>query len=299
MQKVRKLQGIIPVLLSPLQKDKSPDQDGVMKLVKFLTNAGVGGFWAMGSASEDINLSIHHRIELLSYVSAANNGKLPIIAGTGLTSIDDNLAYFDKISHLLFDGVHVLPYDSKMGESRLIHFFTTLADKAPFPLWLYHNPKRGNIITKNVIEHIYQHPNIRGIKVGGYNLTEMITALGYQTEHFQVIGAGSSQLFTMLSLGAEAHTTSEASTIPEPFVEIYNIFKQGKRETAKEKQYDIINLSRNFPRTDNGEYAAEEKYILQLRNICHDYVNPLYRRLNDKEKDTLRNILKGFGFTWV
>ena len=85
--------------------------------------------------------------------------------------------HFDEVEKLDINGIHLLPYDIKMGESRIIHFFTYLADKAPLPIWIYHNPKRGRIITENIIVEIKQHPNIAGIKVGGYNLMEMTSAI--------------------------------------------------------------------------------------------------------------------------
>lgn len=298
-QAKRKLKGIVPVLLTPMNIDSSPDLDGMQHLVDMLVNAGVGGLWALGSASEDINLSFSEKVITAKAIASANSKRVPVIMGTGLTAINDILSYIDKISDLAIDGVHILPYDTKMGESRMIHFFTHIAERSPFPLWLYHNPKRGRAITDVVIAELKEHPNISGIKVGGYNLTELTSAIMHRTDNFDVIGAGSGQLYTMLSLGAEAHTTSEASAIPEPFIEIYNLFKNGELSKAKEKQTGIIRLSREFPRTDNGEYAAEEKYILSLRDVCEEWVNPLYRTLANDEKNTLHRVLEKYGFAWI
>ena len=293
------LQGIIPVLLTPLNKNNRVDHEGTSKLVDFLIEAGSGGLWAMGSASEDINLTKEVRLESIKITSDVNSKRIPIIAGAGLTAIDDIFRFFDDVSELAIDGIHILPYDIKMGDSRLIHFFNLLADKSPLPIWIYHNPKRGRPVSANVIKEVHQHENIAGIKVGGYNLTEMLSAMMFRSESFDVIGAGSGQLYSMLSLGAEAHTTSDASVFPEPFIDIYNAFKNGQLEEARNKQFELIKLSKTLPRTDNGEYAAEEKYMLSLRNICNEFVNPLYRTLSNEEKDKLRIALKKYGFSWA
>ncbi len=294
-----RLKGVVPVLLAPLTEAREPDPEGIRRLVDFLVEAGVGGLWALGSASEDVNLSLAHRLTIARETAATNRGRVPLILGTGITAMDDILGFFDSVAELELSGIHLLPYDIKMGESRMIHFFTSMAEHAPVPLWLYHNPKRGRLITDSVIAEVKQHPNISGIKVGGYSLTEMTSAMMHRSEEFEVIGAGSGQFFTMLSLGAEAHTTSEASAIPEPFVELYRIFMRGDIEEARRRQFELIRLSRLFPRTDNGEYAAEEKYILSLRGICGDQVNPLYRRLDENEKLRLRQVLRKQGFTWA
>ncbi len=293
------LKGVIPVLLAPLTETREPDPEGINRLVDFLVGAGVGGLWALGSASEDINLSFTHKISVARETAAANRSRVPLILGTGLTAMDDILHYFDEVADFDIAGIHLLPYDVKMGESRLIHFFSEMAERSPVPLWLYHNPKRGRTISVAVIAEVKQHPNIHGIKVGGYNLTELTSSMMHRSKDFDVIGAGSGQLFSMLSLGAEAHTTSEASAFPEPFVELFNIYKLGNLEEARQRQFELIHLSRRFPRTDNGEYAAEEKFILSLRGICGDQVNSLYRRLTVEEQNRLRKILSDFGFDWA
>jgi len=296
---LKRLKGVIPVLPVPFTDRFEADGDGIFSMIEFLINAGVGGFWSLGSASEDINIPVRERVRIARITAEANNGRLPIIMGTGLTAIGDILWFFDEISDLKLDGVHVLPYDTKMGEKRLIHFFLTLADKAPFPVWLYHNPKRGKPITEFVIKEVKDHPNIGGIKVGGYALTELTDAVMQRSDDFDVIGAGGGQMFQMLCLGAEAHTTSDASAIPEPYVEIYDLFKKGKFYEARERQWAVIRLTKSFPRTENGEYAAEEKYILSLRGICSEVVNPLYRCLTNEEKRQIKNVLQAYGFQWA
>ena len=299
MKNIKQLKGIIPVLLSPLKSDLTPDLLATDRLVNFLINSGVGGLWALGSASEDINLSKNHRLELLKQISKSNQERVPIIAGTGLVAIDEILSFFDDVAEIPLYGIHILPYDLKMGDERLIHFFTLLAERSPFPIWMYHNSKRGRSISTDVVKELSQHNNIAGIKVGGYNLSEMISMIMCRSDNFDVIGAGSGQLFSMLSLGAQAHTTSEASAFPEPFIEIYKAFQLGDLKSARKQQFDLIKLSKQFPRTENGEYAAEEKYILSLRNICDDFVNPLYRQLSTTEKINLRTVLSDYNFPWV
>jgi hypothetical protein len=64
-------------------------------------------------------------------------------------------------------------------------------------------------------------------------------------------------------------------------------------------QFNLIRFSRQFPRTENGEHCAEEKYMLSLRGICDEGVNPLYRILRDDEKLRLREVLVDAGFDWA
>ncbi len=293
------LQGVIPVKVVPMHPDGSPDVEGIHRLVDFLVGHGVGGLWVLGSASEDINMSLKERLIVARETAAAARGRIPLIVGSGLTAMGDILGYVEQLADLDLHGLHVLPYDLKMGDARLVRLINTLADQFPFPLWMYHNPKRGRLITDLIIREVKDHPNVGGIKVGGYNLSELTGAMMHRSPDFDVVGAGGGQFFQMLALGAEAHTTSEASVYPERFVDLYRTYKAGRLDDAREMQFDLIRLSRRIPRTENGEYCAEEKYMLSLRGICGEGVNPTYRTLKDDEKSRLREVLVNAGFDWV
>ncbi|NBB52089.1 hypothetical protein GVN24_27785 [Rhizobium sp. CRIBSB] len=293
------LKGIVPVVVVPMTRGGEPDVEGIHRHIEFLISAGVGGMWALGSASEDINMSVKQRLKVARATAEAVRGRVPVVMGSGLTSIGDILDYAEQLSDLEFHGLHVLPYDLKMGDARLIHLIETLADKLPWPLWMYHNPKRGRPFTDDIIGRVKGHPNVGGIKIGGYNLTELTRTMMHKSADFDVVGAGGGQLYQMLSLGAEAHTTSEASVFPERFIEVIEAFKQGEFAKARELQFNIIRFSKSLPRNENGEYCAEEKYMLQLRGICDEWVNPLYRTLTDAEKAKVREALLAHGHEWA
>ncbi len=57
-----KLKGLIPVMVTPMLEGGSPDPEGIRSLTEFLINKGVGGLWVLGSASEDINMTLEERI---------------------------------------------------------------------------------------------------------------------------------------------------------------------------------------------------------------------------------------------
>lgn len=285
------LKGLVPVMVTPMDHGGVPDPEGIGRLVDFLAGKGCGGLWVLGSAGEDLNMGFEEKVAVARETAAAGSGRIPLLVGTGLASIRDNLAFFDRVADFAIDGLHILPLDVKTSDSRLIEFVLHLAERAPHPLWLYHNPKRGKAISDAVMQAVKDHPRVGGIKVGGYNLVEMMRALALQDDGFQVIGAGGAQMYTMLTLGAEAHTTSEGSCLPELFIDLYNAFMAGDLAAARSKQFAIMSFSRRLPRTDNGEFAAEEKYILKLRGLCEEHVNPLYRILTEPEKASVRNAL--------
>ncbi len=293
------LKGIVPVMVTPMVESGEPDEAGIESLANYLIDRGVGGLWALGSASEDININWQGCVKTIKAISTSVNGRIPVITGTGLTTVNDILKFSDDIGGQKIDGIHVLYLDTKQGDQRMIHEMIRLADQCEYPIWLYHNPKRGKPVSLEVIKALREHPNIQGMKVGGYNLSEMIQAVMHNTPEFQVIGAGGGQCYPMFSLGTKAHTTSDGCCWPEEFVKLHQLFESGQYVEAKEQQFKLIRLAKQLPRTDNGEYAAEEKYILSLRGVCEDHVNASYRKLTDEEKSKVKIALKNYGFDWA
>jgi dihydrodipicolinate synthase/N-acetylneuraminate lyase len=297
-----KLKGIVPVLVSPMTSTGEPDIEGINKLVNSLIDAGVGGFWALGSTGEDINIGYKERLIFAKEFASATDNNIPLITGTGECNVDNILRFLDEIPSLNIAGIHVLYFDPKQSDKQMISEMIRLADNSEYPVWLYHNPKRGKPVSVNTIKELRDHNNIVGMKVGGYSLTEMTQALMLETDSFQVIGAGGGQFFTMLSLGASAHTSSDSCCWPEEFVNMYKLFNDGKLKEARELQFKLIKLNQSYPRTaflDNGESSAEEKFILSLKDICQEYVSSAYRVLDKDERNGIKNALKNYGFSWA
>jgi len=271
------LTGLVPVLLTPMTKSSDLDYDGLENLVRYLSEHKITSVWALGSAGEEINIGLEKKIAFARAVSdVCEEYKLSPLVGTGCVSLEDHYRFIDETSDCKFNGIHVLPYDLKMGKGRTINLYTSLANYSPWPVWMYHNPKRGRSFELSTVEELSAHVNIGGIKFGGYNLSDITKCFMLKSERFDVVAAGSGQLFACLALGADAHTTSEGCVYPYLFNEIIRLFKAQDYDLALELQRRWITLNATINRTDNGEHAAEEKYLLSRLGICSDYVNQNY-----------------------
>lgn len=293
-----RIRGVVPVMVTPLNRHGKIDISGVEKLVDHIVNSGCGAIWLLGSTGEDINLTIKTRLKLIETTASAANGRIPVLTGTGESNIDSILDLIDQIPTEGITGVHVIYRDTKQGERRVIAELLRLADNSRFPIWLYNNVKRGRELTPIILQELRDHPNIHGVKYGAFYHMPLIRAAMLQTDEFQIMSAGNF-FFSLLCYGGVASTTSEANCWPEEYVKLYELFMDGRLEDAREQQFRLIRLASNIPRTDNGENCAEEKYILSLRGICKEYVNSAYRVMSDDEKKKIRKILIEFGFEWA
>lgn len=291
----RRLEGVVPVLGTPMHADGAIDTKGQARLVEFLSARDIGGFWALGTGSEDMNLTFAQRLEAAAAVTEANAGRLPLILGAGFYCLDDILAFIDATAELEFDAYHVMPYHPLLSLARLDWFYRRIADHAPKPLWMYTSANWAPPITPDFVAGLKDHPNIAGIKFSSSNAPDQMKVIGLAAADFQVITAVVKQFYACLCMGSAAGTTSVAGAVPEPVIAIYELFKAGRHDQARDAQRRLIAFLDDWPKSikrDNFLGAAEEKYILHLRGVCEPHVSSYYRALDEAEQAAMRQALR-------
>lgn len=299
MQACRQLKGVIPVVQTPVHRDGAIDTEGLTRLIDFLGGTGVGGYWALGTGSEDMNLSFEKRLIVARTITKANAGKLPLILGSSFFAMDDILAFMDATRDLQFDAYHVMPYHPLMGLDGMEKFYKDIADRAPKPLWMYTSANWCRAFPPEFFEKMKPHPNIAGVKFSSSRTTDQIKVIGLAEKDFQVITAVASQFVMVLGVGVAASTTSQAGALPEPLLEIYNLYQQGRRDEALAAQRKFNDFQSRMPKRAkawNFLTGADEKYILSLRGICQPYMTSYYTELTEDEQNQVRKALDEFGY---
>ncbi len=299
MKASRELRGVIPVVQTPLHEDGSIDVEAQARLINYLVDKGVGGFWALGTGSEDMNLTFDKRLVAAEALAKANAGRLPLVLGAGFFAMDDILNFMDQTKDLEFDAYHVMPYHPLMGLDGMERLYRDVADAAPKPLWMYTSAIWARQFPPDFVARLKDHPNIAGIKYSTSKTTDQIKVVGMAEPEFQVITAVATQFFMVLSIGVAGSTTSLAGALPEVLLEIYDLFTTGRRDEALAAQHRLNAFLSEWPKrvkSWNFLGAAEEKYILSLRGICKPYTTSYYTELTPEEQDQLRAALDKYGY---
>ena len=299
MIKTRRVRGIVPVVDTPLTVEENIDVPGLKRLIEFLNTIKIGGLWVLGTGSEDMNLSFAKRLEAARAACEANAGKTPLILGAGFFAVEDIFNFIEETKELEFDAYHVMPYNPKLSLDRLDWFYRHIADRCPKPLWIYTSGNWSRPVTPEFVANLKPHPNIAGFKFSNSNTVAVTRVARMADDQFQVITAVASQLHACLCMGSKGHTSSLSCCVPEPMIEIYELFLQGKIEESLAAQYrlnDFLSELSQNTKTDNFLWAADEKYILKLRGICDEYVTSYYRQINEEEKTRVKKLLQRYKF---
>jgi len=299
MIKTRPVHGIVPVVDTPLTVEEKIDVPGLKRLIGFLNTKKIGGLWVLGTGSEDMNLSFAKRLEVARAACEANAGKTPLILGAGFFALEDIYSFIEETKELEFDAYHVMPYNPRLSLDRVDWFYRHIADNCPKPLWMYVSGNWSRSVTPEFVANLKPHPNIAGFKFSNSNTVAVTKVARMADEQFQIITAVASQLHACLCMGSKGHTSSLSCCIPEPMIEIYELFLQGKIEESLAAQHrlnDFLQALSKNTKNDNFLWAADEKYILKLRGICDEYVTSYYREINEEEKARVRELLEKFKF---
>ena len=298
MIETRKIKGVVPVVITPLNKDCTVDNQGLKNLIIFLKKKKIGGFWTLGTGSEDMNLSFQKRVRIAQIISTENAGDLPLVIGASFFCLEETLNYIEETKNLNFDAYHVMPYHPKLSLHMLKKYYESIANYSPKPLWLYTSANWCQYIPPSFVMELMNHPNIAGIKFSSSNTLDQLKVLKLASSQFQVMTAVANQWFAALAMGSECGTSSLASALPEPLVNIYNLFIEKKIKAARDAQLNLIKFTNSLPKSiknDNFLGGAEEKFILSLRGVCKHYMTDYYREVNESEK-TIKVALKDSGF---
>ena len=89
------------------------------------------------------------------------------------------------------DGVVITtPFYGRLDDAEIVNFFRTIADKSPFPVFLYDLAAVTKLkITLPIIDKLIDHPNILGMKSVDWQLIQQI-GRKYPEKNFQCLYSG-------------------------------------------------------------------------------------------------------------
>ena len=139
--------GIIPAMVTPIDKTGRINEAALRKLVNHLIDGGVHGLFPVGSQGEFFALTFEQKKEVIRIVVNETQGRVPIYAGTGAVTTREAIETTKMARDLGVSAVSVLtPYFVTPNQKELIEHYVTIAKAVPdLPILLYSNPDRTQV----------------------------------------------------------------------------------------------------------------------------------------------------------
>lgn len=282
-----KYKGIIAPMVTPLKDTDTLDLAGLEKLIEHILTANISGLFILGTTGEFCNISVKLREELIARVCQQVNGRTKVLVGVADTSVTESVNLATRASDAGADAVVATPpYYYAASQPELVHYFTSLADRLPLPLFLYNMP----VHTKTVIEPATvkmvadKSGNVVGLKDSSANMNYM-RSVQYQMKDYDFpLFCGPEEITADVVLfGGAGGVNGGANMFPKLYVAQYEACMRRDFESLeryRDKVQEISSLIYSVGKYGSSSYLQGLRCALSVLGICDDYLAEPFQRLD-------------------
>lgn len=298
---MKKIQGIIPPMITPLKGNDELDREGAVRLVEHMLKGGVHALFILGTTGEAQSLAYRLRYEFVELVCRQVAGRVPVLVGVTDTSLDESVKLAETAARCGAAGVvAAAPYYFAPSQQEMIEYFTALADALPLPLYLYNMPSHVKVFLEaGTVKKLAEHPNIVGLKDSSANMNYFETLL-YQLggrDDFALYVGPEELTGECVLMGADGGVNGGANMFPELYVAMYEAARAHDVARVRELQRRIMQISVSIYTVGKygSSYLKGVKCALSLLGICDDYISWPYRNFRTEERNRIREALEALG----
>jgi dihydrodipicolinate synthase/N-acetylneuraminate lyase len=251
------ISGIFVPNIVPYDAKGRIDEEELRRIIRWLGEKGVTGYYPNGSMGEFIRLSYEERKRVLAVVAAEAGGR-PILAGAAEPNVDLVLEMCGYCADLGCRAVSITgPYYYKLTQESIEAYFRELAAKSPIDIVIYNIPAFANEISVPVLKRLaLDCPRIVGTKDTSRDMPRfqmVLHEIKSQRPDFSVLIGWEELLCASLFMGGDGGTLSSGGVVPEVVMKIYRDALAGDWAEAKRVQFKLLDLfslmvgAPNFP----------------------------------------------------
>jgi 2-keto-3-deoxy-L-arabinonate dehydratase len=230
------LNGITPVMATCFREDDTIDDNALRKQIDFAIEAGAAAVCGPGFAAEFYKLSDTERYHFVDVLVEHTNKRVPAIAATSSGSTYSTIEFSRYAEKIGADCLMVTaPRTTPLPAKEIIGYYSQLCDAVGIPVMLQDADFTGaGLPAKVFVELAHRHPNFRFAKLEVVLPGEKCAEIVEQSKgQVQIIyGLGGIAMMDGLAHGASAMMPGAACL--EIYVRVYELYKQGRQEEAKQ-----------------------------------------------------------------
>ena len=290
--KMFKMYGVVPPMITPFTADGTVDEDGLRRLVAYLSDK-VDGLFICGSYGSGPMMSLEERKRVAEITVKTVDGKIPVVTHTGTTNTRDTIELSRHAADIGCAAVSAVgPYYFKHNEDNLLAFYSALVESVgpDYPAYVYHNPQfSGYEIAPATMKKLIDL-GIRGIKDATFNI---MTFASYMRElavdGCDVVLGTESMWLSARALGAEAFIPGLGNAFPELCREMHRSGMRDDLPTCREVQFKVNRLREIMYLAKSTQLAIYA--MLEIRGILKTYPRSPFVPASFEQKEGIRKAL--------
>lgn len=266
---MKHLHGVTTAMVTPFDENGNVRLDLVANLSDFLISKGVHCLYPLGTTGEMLRLSVEERKAVAETVVKQANGRVTVYIHVGAMNEDDTIALAKHAYEIGADGIGVVtPVFFGANDRELETYYVNVARSIPehFPMYLYSIPQcAANDIKPELAQRIAdQCPNVIGLKYSFPDFLRINEYLTVNDGEFSVVPGADRLFLPALAMGCEGVVSGVSCVYPEPFVAVYEAFKQNDIDRARKLQRLATKYCEAVKSGSNMSYFKE---ALKIRGI--------------------------------
>lgn len=265
---IKDLKGVIPPIVTPVDKDENIDQESLERLIDYVIDGGVHGIFVLGSNGEFYALDYENQKRAVEITVEHTKGRVPIYAGASAITTKESVRLAKMVEAAGADVLTLLtPMFIQPNEEEMYNHFKTIADATNLPIVLYNNPgKTTNDISVSLLKRLAEIDNVIGIKNTTLNFAQTIQYIEAtkDNENFKVLSGIDYYIYGTLMYGGVGCVAGTANVAPALVVDIYEKYMAGDYEGAKAAQERLLPLRETY---NYGSFPVVMKDCLNLLGI--------------------------------
>lgn len=293
----KKIEGVIPPIVTVLDDKGNFDKDGMARVIDFLIEEGVNGLFLLGSGGEFSQMSFNMRKEVAEFSISYINQRVPVLVGTGSNSTDESILLSKHAQNHGADGVVIInPYYWSLSEENILKHYKSICNSIDIPVILYNFPNlTGQDLSPDlVLKLVNENKNIIGIKETIDSIShvkEMILKVKGEHSNFKVFAGFDDHLLNTLQMGGDGAIPGTSNFAPELTVGIYKSYQKKDYQEAINLQKRLIKLTEIYKFDSLLLSTIKEALTIRGLNISPQVLSPA-QTLSKQEKDYLEKVLK-------
>lgn len=275
-------------LITPFNNN-SVDFNAIRRQVNFLIDNGIQSLIVNGTTAENPTLTEDEKDQIIQTVIDENNGRVPVIVGTGTNNTQRSLEASLRAKELGADAIMLItPYYLKTSQRGLIAHFETIANAVELPVVLYNVPSRTNsTIEPETLEHLSKNPYIVALKDATNDFDYLADVQSrIDTTKFALYSGNDDNIVKYFNEGGNGLISVAANVIPAAFQRVYT------DADNREKNFEPISELLEAMSVDINPIPV--KYLAALEGFGQYQVRLPLVVLDDDEQATLKEAFDKF-----
>ena len=249
---MKKLHGIIAAMTTPFDAKGNVEVSTLERMVDFEVEKGINCLYPCGTTGEMFLMNNEQRKLVAETVVKRAAGRVTVYIHCGAMNPDDVVELALHAHSIGADGVGIVtPTYFILDNRMLIDYYSKICKQLPkgFPVYVYVIPQLArNDVDAETMQKIADAcpDNIIGVKYSFADMRRMIDYCKVNDGKFSVVFGPDELFLPALSMGADGTVSGCAACIPEPYVELYRLWKAGDIEGARKAQLVCFDLSRKL-----------------------------------------------------